>query len=170
MFKKLFGLGKDNKKEIVKEEVAFAPLSGKMISIEEVPDPVFSQKMMGDGIAIEPNEGVVVSPVEGEIIQLFHTKHAIGIRSKSGAEILIHIGLETVNMNGEGFEAHVKEGDKVNVGDKLITCDLDLIKEKAASTITPMVITNGDIIEKLEKEAPQNVEKRTSKVFEIKVK
>lgn len=170
MIKKLFGLGKDSKKDVVKEETVFAPLSGKMVAIEEVPDPVFSQKMMGDGIAIEPNEGVVVSPVDGEIIQLFHTKHAIGIRSKSGAEILIHIGLETVNMNGEGFEAHVQEGDKVKVGDKLITCDLNLIKEKAASTITPMVITNGDIIEQLEKETPQNVEKATSKVFKLNVK
>jgi len=168
MFKKLFGLKKE--KEVKKDETIFAPLSGKMIALEEVPDPVFSQKMMGDGIAIEPAEGVVVSPVEGEVIQLFHTKHAIGIRSITGAEILIHIGLETVSMNGEGFEAHVKEGDKVNVGDKLISCDLELIKEKAASTITPMVVTNGDILESMEKSPSGEVTRGSSKVFEIRVK
>jgi sugar PTS system EIIA component len=170
MFKKLFGFKKGEKKEAAKEEAVYAPLSGKLIHLEDVPDPVFSQKMMGDGVAIEPKEGVVVSPVEGEIIQLFHTKHAVGIRSQTGAEILIHIGLETVNMNGEGFEAHVKEGDRVKVGDPLITCDLTLIKEKAASTITPIIVTNGDAFETLLMEAPSEVERGTAKVFDIKVK
>lgn len=96
-----------------KEETVIAPLTGKIVNIEEVPDPTFAQKMMGDGIAIEPTEGVVVSPVDGEIVQFFHTKHAIGIQSEAGAEILIHVGLETVSMNGEGFEGHVNVGDKV---------------------------------------------------------
>jgi len=146
MLNKLFG-----KKSKETKETIIAPLTGAVLSIEEVPDPVFSQKMMGDGIAIDPSEGIVVSPVDGEIIQLFHTKHAIGIQSKTGLEILIHIGLETVSMNGEGFVAHVKEGDKVCVGDKLITFDLELVKEKAASAITAMVITNGDVVETLEK-------------------
>lgn len=146
MLNKLFG-----KKSKETKETIIAPLTGAVLSIEEVPDPVFSQKMMGDGIAIDPSEGIVVSPVDGEIIQLFHTKHAIGIRSKTGLEILIHVGLETVSMKGEGFVAHVKEGDKVRIGDKLITFDLELVKEKAASAITPIVITNGDALETLEK-------------------
>ncbi|MEH7223812.1 PTS glucose transporter subunit IIA [Bacillus sp. JJ1566] len=142
MFKKLFG-SKDKKVE----ELLIAPATGKILALEEVPDPVFSQKMMGDGLAIEPSEGKIVSPVNGEIIQVFPTKHAIGIKTEIGLELLIHIGLETVNMKGEGFTTHVKEGDKVEVGTDLVTFDLDLVKEKAASTITPIVITNFDTVE-----------------------
>ncbi|MFD1359439.1 PTS glucose transporter subunit IIA [Fictibacillus halophilus] len=165
MFNKLFG-----KKEVKKEETIVAPLTGKIVSIEEVPDPTFSQKMMGDGIAIEPTEGVVVAPVDGEIVQFFHTKHAIGIQSESGAEILIHVGLETVNMNGEGFEGHVNVGDKVKAGDKLLTFDLDLIKEKAASTVTPIVITNGDAVESLDKRAASEATKGETSLLQIKMK
>jgi sugar PTS system EIIA component len=165
MFNKLFG-----KKEVKKEETIVAPLTGKIVSIEEVPDPTFSQKMMGDGIAIEPTEGVVVSPVDGEIVQFFHTKHAIGIQSESGAEILIHVGLETVNMNGEGFEGHVNVGDKVKAGDKLLSFDLDLIKEKAASTVTPIVITNGDAVESLDKRAASEATKGETSLLQIKMK
>jgi sugar PTS system EIIA component len=165
MFNKLFG-----KKEVKKEETIVAPLTGKIVSIEEVPDPTFSQKMMGDGIAIEPTEGVVVSPVDGEIVQFFHTKHAIGIQSESGAEILIHVGLETVNMNGEGFEGYVNVGDKVKAGDKLLTFDLDLIKEKAASTVTPIVITNGDAVESLDKRAASEATKGETSLLQIKMK
>lgn len=166
MLKKLFG----KKTEKQTEETVFAPLTGSLLNLEDVPDPVFSQKMMGDGMAIEPAEGVLVSPVDGEIIQLFHTKHAIGIKSATGMELLLHIGLETVAMNGEGFEAFVKEGDKVKVGDKLITFDLDLIKEKAASTITPIIITNGDIIENVVKSDAGQVVRGSAKVLEVKVK
>ncbi|RFB18163.1 PTS glucose transporter subunit IIA [Bacillus sp. HNG] len=146
MFKKLFG-SKDKKNE----EMLIAPATGRILALEEVPDPVFSQKMMGDGLAIEPSEGKIVSPVKGEIIQVFPTKHAIGIKTEIGLELLIHIGLETVNMKGEGFTTHVKEGDKVEVGTELVTFDLNLVKEKAASTITPMVITNFDVVETFEK-------------------
>ncbi|MDR0139744.1 PTS glucose transporter subunit IIA [Metabacillus idriensis] len=166
MLKKLFG----KKTEKQTEETVYAPLTGRLLNLEDVPDPVFSQKMMGDGMAIEPSEGILVSPVEGEIIQLFHTKHAIGIKSLTGMEILLHIGLETVAMNGEGFEAFVKEGDKVKPGDKLITFDLNLIKVKAASTITPIIITNGDIIENVQKSPLGEVKGGSDKVFEIKVK
>ncbi|WP_338471613.1 PTS system trehalose-specific EIIBC component [Niallia sp. XMNu-256] len=126
------------------KETIFAPLSGKVTPLESVPDPTFSGKMMGDGIAIEPTDGKVVSPVDGEVILTFPTKHAVGLRSKSGIELLIHIGIETVTMNGEGFEVHVKQGEHVKVGDPLVTFDLQLIKEKAASHITPIIVTNGD--------------------------
>ncbi|MBS2969361.1 PTS glucose transporter subunit IIA [Metabacillus sp. KIGAM252] len=166
MFKKLFG----KKEEVSKEETVFAPMKGKLVTLEEVPDPVFSQKMMGDGAAIIPAEGKVVAPVNGEVIQLFHTKHAIGLRSETGMELLIHIGLETVSMNGEGFEAHVKEGDKVSAGDLLITCDLSLINEKASSTITPIVITNGDILESVEKAESQETDEGKTKIFVVKAK
>ncbi|MCA0985354.1 PTS glucose transporter subunit IIA [Halobacillus yeomjeoni] len=141
MLKKIFG-----KKSV--EEQLVAPLNGKVVPIDEVDDPVFSQKMMGDGIAIEQTDGKVVSPIAGEIVQIFPTNHAVGIKTKSGVEVLVHIGLETVSMEGEGFEGHVKTGDKVNPGDHLITFDTELVKEKAKSTITPVVITNyDDVIE-----------------------
>lgn len=147
MFKKLFG-----KKETAKTLELKAPLTGKAVDLANVPDPVFSEKMMGDGIAIEPAEGVVVSPVNGEIVQIFPTKHAIGIRAENGAEILIHIGLETVSMNGEGFETFVSEGSKVKAGEKLVTFDMELINQKAKSTITPIIITNSDQLASIEKQ------------------
>jgi PTS system glucose-specific IIA component len=95
------------------------------VKLEDVPDPVFSGKLMGDGIAFLPSEGVVVAPADAEVIQVFHAKHAFGLRTNLGVELLIHIGLETVNLKGEGFEPHVVEGQKVKAGDKLVTFDLD---------------------------------------------
>ncbi|BCU82117.1 PTS system glucose-specific EIICBA component [Polycladomyces abyssicola] len=124
------------------DESFVAPMTGKLMPITEVPDQVFSQKMMGDGFAIEPTEGVVVSPVEGEIVNVFPTKHAIGIRSVGGHEILIHVGIDTVNLQGKGFESFISEGDKVKPGQKLLEVDLDYIKENATSIITPIVFTN----------------------------
>ncbi|MEY9869119.1 PTS glucose transporter subunit IIA [Peribacillus sp. RS7] len=144
MFKKLFG----NKEKV---EQLLAPINGQVINIEDVPDPVFSGKMMGDGIAILPEEGLVVSPIDAEVIQVFHTKHALGLRTKHGLELLIHIGLETVNLKGEGFEVHVTEGQRVKAGDKLVTFDIEFLKSKAPSIVTPIVVTNGDLVEKIEK-------------------
>lgn len=164
MLKKLFG-----KKEKSLDEVIYSPLNGKVVELETVPDPTFSQKMMGDGIAIEPTDGKVVSPVNGKVIQFFHTKHAIGIESESGLEILIHVGLETVGMGGEGFEGHVKEGDKIKVGDPLITVDLDLVKEKASSTITPVIITNPDVLETVDKKYSDGATNETE-IMSTKVK
>ncbi|MEZ0117883.1 PTS sugar transporter subunit IIA [Heyndrickxia coagulans] len=129
-----------------KEERIFAPVRGQVVAIEEVPDPTFSEKMMGDGIAIKPTEGLLVAPFDGEVVQVFPTKHAIGLRGASGLELLIHIGLETVTLNGEGFETAVKAGDKVKKGDTLITFDLALIQEKATDTITSIVVTNGEAV------------------------
>ena len=118
------------------------PITGKVIPITEVPDQVFSQKMMGDGFAIIPENGTVVSPVDGEILNVFPTKHAVGIKSKQGYEILIHVGIDTVNLKGEGFTAHVKEGDHVSKGQEILTFDLDYIEKSAPSTITPIIFTN----------------------------
>jgi len=153
-----------------KEETLLAPLTGKIVEIEQVPDPAFSQKLMGDGVAIDPADGIVVSPVNGEVIQFFHTKHAIGIRSETGLELLIHIGLDTVMMNGEGFVGHVKVGDKVKTGDSLLTFDLALIKEKAASTITPIVITNMDAVQSLEKKSLESVQAGTDSFMVVVAK
>ncbi|WP_456274331.1 PTS sugar transporter subunit IIA [Bacillus sp. AK031] len=166
MFKKLFG----KKEEVPVSINIHSPLAGKLISLEEVPDPVFSQKMMGDGIAIDPTDGKVVSPVDGEIVQVFPTKHAVGIKAVNGVEILIHIGLETVSMNGEGFEAHVSEGKKVKVGDSLVTFDMDAVKEKAKSTITPVIITNGDKVDEIKKNDTGEVTGGESQVMTVSVK
>ncbi|EFR91237.1 glucose-specific phosphotransferase enzyme IIA component, partial [Listeria innocua FSL S4-378] len=100
-----------------KNETVFAHVTGQLIALEDVPDPVFNQKMMGEGIAIKPESGTIVAPVDGKIIQLAETKHAFGIRTDMGQEILVHIGLETVSLNGEGFNVLVNVGDKVKVGD-----------------------------------------------------
>ncbi|MBS4194286.1 PTS sugar transporter subunit IIA [Lederbergia citri] len=146
MFKNLFG-----KKQAVSKTIELkAYATGNILQLEDVPDPVFSKKLMGDGIAIEPQEGKFVSPVDGEVIQVFPTKHAIGIKALNGAEILIHIGLETVSMNGEGFTSHVVEGEKVKAGDTLVTIDLEKVKEMAKSIITPIVITNSDDMESID--------------------
>lgn len=124
------------------DEEIINPIEGEIIPITEVPDQVFSGKMMGDGFAIIPSEGTVVSPVDGEIVNVFPTKHAIGILSKGGKEILIHIGIDTVKLNGEGFEVLVAQGDKVTKGQQLVKVDLHFIRENAPSTITPIVFTN----------------------------
>ncbi|TDL88777.1 PTS glucose transporter subunit IIA [Vibrio vulnificus] len=163
MFKKLFG-----KKESV--EQLLAPINGQVINIEDVPDPVFSGKMMGDGIAILPEEGLVVSPIDAEVIQVFHTKHALGLRTKQGIEWLIHIGLETVNLNGEGFEVHVEEGQKVKAGDKLVTFDIDFLKSKAPSIVTPIVITNGELVEKLEKTNSTQAKIKETQIMSVYLK
>lgn len=144
MLSKLFG-----KKET--KVTIYSPVDGEIIPLSDVPDPVFSQKMMGDGAAIKPLNGTVVSPIEGKIVQVFPTKHAVGLQTKNGVEILIHIGLETVGMNGEGFEAHAATGDSVKPGDKLITFDPELVREKAASDIIPIVITNTDQMQSITK-------------------
>lgn len=132
----------DTKIPIEVNEVFLAPMKGKIITLEEVPDKTFAGKLVGDGIAIIPEDGKVISPVNGTVAHLFDTKHAIAIKSDTGAEILIHVGIDTVKMNGEGFEAFVKNGDSIKVGDKLLEVNLDLVKEKARSIITPVVITN----------------------------
>lgn len=153
---------KEEKKETQKvmigeDSVVKSPLKGKAMDISEVPDKTFADKLLGDGIAIDPVDGVVVSPVDGEIVQLFRTNHAIGIRTNSNAEILIHVGIDTVKMNGEGFTPFVKIGDMVKAGDKLLEFDLELVKAKAKSTITPIVITNTHDFASITKEANGDV-------------
>jgi len=131
-------------------EIAFvAPLNGKMLELKDVPDKTFSEKMMGDGFAIEPINGDVVSPVNGKIATLFPTEHAIGIIADSGHEILIHFGIDTVNLKGEGFEALVKQGESVKAGQPILRVDLKKVKEKAPSVITPIIFTNlseGEVV------------------------
>ncbi|MGJ7923229.1 glucose-specific PTS transporter subunit IIBC [Neobacillus sp. LXY-4] len=128
--------------ENIKEESIISPIKGEIKPITEVPDAVFSGKMMGDGFAILPTDGTIVSPVDGKIINLFPTKHAIGILSDGGREILIHVGIDTVNLKGQGFEALVSENDRIVKGQPLLKVDLDFVKQNAPSIITPIVFTN----------------------------
>lgn len=125
-----------------KNNVLYAPVKGKMLSLEEVPDPVFSQKLMGDGIAFKMQKGVVYSPCNCEVMMIASTKHALGLRVSKKHEIMIHIGLDTVNFNGEGFELLVNQGDKVKKGQPLVKVDLQFFSEHHINMITPMIVTS----------------------------
>lgn len=126
------------------EEILVSPASGKAVPLSEVPDPTFAQEMLGKGIAICPESNEICSPVNGTVSMVFPTKHAVGLESEDGAEILIHIGLDTVQLDGKYFTAAVKDGQRVQKGDLLITCELDKIKEAGYPTITPVIVTNTD--------------------------
>lgn len=120
-----------------------APLTGQAVALEQVPDPVFSQKIIGDGMAVIPEDGKIVSPVNGEIVSVADTKHAFGFRSENGLELLVHVGLETVGLKGECFKVHAKVGDKVKAGDLIAEVDLAALKEKNINPITPVLICGG---------------------------
>ena len=120
-----------------------APVSGQIIALSQVPDPVFSEKVLGDGIAIIPSDGKILSPVNGEVASVAATKHAYGFSTGDGVEVLVHFGLETVALQGEGFTPHVKEGDKVKVGDLVAEVDMKLLESKKINTITPVLICDG---------------------------
>ncbi|MBU3161536.1 sucrose-specific PTS transporter subunit IIBC [Clostridium frigoris] len=121
-----------------------SPANGNVVLLKDVPDKTFSDELLGKGIAVDPVDGIVVSPVDGTVVCLFETKHAIAIKTSDGMEILIHIGIDTVKMNGEGFKSFINSGDIIKKGQKLIEFDLDLVKAKAKSPITILVITNSD--------------------------
>jgi len=117
-----------------------------MVPIEDVPDPVFARKMVGDGFSVDPLEGRLTSPVPGEVVDLQPSRHAITVRSAEGLEILMHIGLDTVRLGGDGFRAHVSEGQRVGAGDLLIDFDLDDVGRKAKSLLTQVVVTNTELL------------------------
>ena len=120
-----------------------SPVTGKAIPLEQVDDPVFSQKVIGDGMAVIPSDGTIVSPVDAEVASVAETKHAFGLRTEDGLELLIHVGLETVSLKGECFEVFVKPGDKVKAGQKLAKVDLNFLKERNISAVTPVLICGG---------------------------
>lgn len=126
-----------------------SPLKGQVKELSSIKDEVFSSGMMGEGIAIEPSDGRIISPVDGIVTSIFPTNHAIGITSKDGVEVLIHIGLDTVALNGEGFKAFVKQNDNVTKGELLISVDLETVKNKGYSVTTPIVITNSNLYHKV---------------------
>lgn len=121
-----------------------SPLASQVKPLSQATDPVFSSGVMGQGVVIEPSQGELVSPVNGTVTVLFPTKHAVGIVSEEGVEMLMHIGMDTVSLDGKGFEAHVEQGDKVVVGQQLISFDMDVIKKAGLVTETPVIITNQD--------------------------
>ena len=163
MFKKLFGKGKEVNKEI---EI-YAPLTGEYINIENITDPVFAQKMMGEGFGINPTEGEVVSPIEGKVDNVFPTKHAIGLKADNGLEILVHIGLDTVQLDGQGFEILVSSGDTVQVGDPLLKFDLEYIRNNAKDVISPIIITHSDQTESIHVKDVKAVIKGETKVVDV---
>ncbi|AGK98463.1 beta-glucoside-specific PTS transporter subunit IIABC [Clostridium pasteurianum] len=124
--------------------IIHSPVKGKIVDISEVPDPVFAEKMMGEGVAILPESDIICSPVKGRVLQVFETKHAVALKSDDDLEIIIHIGLETVNLKGEGFQVLVKEGDEVNIGKELVKVDLQFLKNKGINPITSVIIVNHE--------------------------
>ena len=121
----------------------YVPMKGQVLDVEQSADAVFASKALGNGVAINPAEGMVCAPCDGTVSLLFPTKHAVGITSETGVEVLIHIGINTVQLDGQGFEAFVSQGDKVKKGDKLIAADLDLIREKGMNPQTMMILPEG---------------------------
>ncbi|KAG1716491.1 hypothetical protein ID866_629 [Astraeus odoratus] len=148
LFDKLKSLVSDDKKDSGTIEIV-APLSGEIVNIEDVPDVVFAEKIVGDGIAIKPTGNKMVAPVDGTIGKIFETNHAFSIESDSGIELFVHFGIDTVELKGEGFKRIAEEGQRVKVGDPVIEFDLPLLEEKAKSTLTPVVISNMDEIKEL---------------------
>lgn len=129
---------------ITEKGVICSPLTGKAIPMSEVPDDTFAAEVLGKGMAVIPSEGKVVAPCHGEISTLFDTKHAIGITTKDGVELLIHVGVNTVELNGKYYEAHVEQGDQVKPGQVLLTFDIQKIQEAGYPVETPVIIANTD--------------------------
>jgi len=147
---------------VKQEYFVFSPVSGDIVTLSEIRDGVFSEEILGKGCGIIPSDGIVTAPFAGEIVQIAETKHAIGIQSKEGIELLIHIGLDTVTMNGIGFNINVKTGDKVKCGQKLMTFSIEEIEKAGFRSITAVIVTNsGDYksVELLKTGKIENTEK-----------
>ena len=141
-------MGLFHKKASEKHSI-MAQQTGRVIPLEEVKDPVFSQKVLGDGIAILPESGDVFAPVSGKIVQIADTLHAVCIAGDDGVELLMHLGLDTVELKGQGFTCFVKEGQHVSVGDRVIKMDLEFIRKNGLETVSPCIITNPDRVKDL---------------------
>ena len=138
-FSKLFG-----KSEAKNENGIFAPIAGAAVPVSEVPDPTFSSGMLGNGVAVIPTEGKVYAPCNATVDMMFTTGHAVSLVADNGAEILIHVGLETVALEGKPFTVHVENGQKVAKGDLMIEVDLEAVKAAGLNTITPVLVCNSD--------------------------
>ncbi|GFN34548.1 PTS sugar transporter subunit IIA [Tepidimicrobium xylanilyticum] len=143
-----------------------SPMTGKIIPLEEVEDEAFSEKRLGDGIAIEITDGKVIAPFDGEITSTYKANHCVAVRSKEGIELLIHIGLETIKLKGEGFKQHVVLMQQVKQGDVILEADLEFLKDKGKSLVSPVVIANTGRVKSIEK-AEGNVEKGVSTIMTV---
>ncbi|MDD9149949.1 MULTISPECIES: PTS sugar transporter subunit IIA [unclassified Sporolactobacillus] len=145
------------RKTAVADDQIYAPASGRLIQLAEVNDPVFSSKMMGDGFAIIPADGSIASPVSGRIMTVFETKHAIGIKMENGLEVLVHLGINTVDLKGAPFEVFVKEGQPVKGGDKLAFMDLDQVRAAKKEDTVMIVFTNSEALKELRVDASKGM-------------
>lgn len=159
----MFGLFK-------KEGALVAPISGKTVDITTVPDAVFAEKMAGDGLAIDPTGDTIVAPADGELTMLFGTKHAFGMTLDKGVQILVHIGLDTVSLNGEGFTALKNQGDMVKKGEPIVKIDRELIQSKGLSLITPVIFTDMDVLKSFEAQLGIDVTAGETTVLTYKAK
>ena len=155
----MFGFLKRKTREV------FAPVDGQIVELSSVDDEVFSQKMVGDGVAIQPITGSFTAPIDGVVSKIFSTNHAYSIKSDKDLEVMVHIGLETVALNGEGFTRISKEGDAVKAGDVIIEADLAYIKEHAKDIITPIIISDESDVKEIEKKYA--IVKEGDKIMEV---
>ena len=142
----LFDIFKKKEKNIV---TIYSPMNGKVIELKEVPDEAFAQKMVGDGCAIEPDKGIICSPIDGQLMNIFPTNHAIIFETIDGLEMIIHFGIDTVKLDGKGFQK-LREPGPIKLGDEIIKYDLDDIKDGVPSTRSPIIINNMEKVEKIE--------------------
>ena len=142
----LFDIFKKKEKTIV---TIYSPMNGKVIELKEVPDEAFAQKMVGDGCAIEPDKGVICSPIEGQLMNIFPTNHAIIFETIDGLEMIVHFGIDTVKLDGKGFQK-LREPGPIKVGDEIVKYNLDEIKDGVPSTKSPIIINNMEKVEKIE--------------------
>lgn len=136
----------------------YSPLTGKSVPLSQVNDPVFAEEMMGEGAAILPTVGEVLAPCDGEVLTVFRTLHAITFKGDNGSEIIIHVGLETVALDGEHYVAHVKDGQRVKKGDLLLGFDIEQLKAKGYDVITPVIVTNSSDYTRVEKTEQDHVQ------------
>lgn len=132
-----------------KKHEILAPMSGKILPITETPDDVFSGKVLGDGVTILPESGRVVAPISGTVVNVAHSYHALCIQGDDGAEVLVHLGIDTVELEGKGFVCHIRQGDHVNVGQLLMDVDLEYVRGKGYQTHSPCIVTNLDELKNL---------------------
>lgn len=162
----MLGLFKKKKSEPEKE-VIYAPISGEAVESKEINDPTFAEEMLGKGMAIRPLEGKVYAPADGTVTMIFETKHAISITTKEGAELLIHIGLDTVSLKGKYFTAHVAENASVKKGDLLLAFDKEAIEAAGYDTISPVIVCNTDAYQSIRRIAAETV-KAGDPILELK--
>lgn len=153
-----------------KSDEILSPMSGKVLELSQVPDQVFAQKMAGDGVAIEVESDVAVAPADGVIALIFKTNHAFAMILDNGLELLVHIGLDTVELDGQGFERLIEEGKKVKAGEPIIKIHKDFIKEKGYSLISPVLITNPDNLKEIKYNLNALAEAGNTAVITYKVK